>query len=191
MIRPDDNTPLQENSALGVYWKILRRAADLSQEELVARLRAKGLLISAKQIWGWEKGRHTPASVNKAKTDEVLHGNPALSDALLLYDQEQAPRFNELARQAADASLPEDMRAQARAELQERAQKARDYGTAVAEAWLEERELQALAAGHAAIPALTTVEVQAVATSLYTRDPDFLNDWLRFGWYLTTSDEQH
>jgi hypothetical protein len=181
---------IQEISALGVYWKVLRRTANLTQEELVARLRAKGVPVSVKQIWGWEKGQHKPASVNKAKTDELLQGNPALSDALLLYDQEQAPRFDELARQAADASLPEDVRAQARTELQERAQKARDYGTAVAEAWLQERELRALAAGHAAIPSLTTVEVQAVATSLYTRSPHFLDDWLRFGWYLTSTKDQ-
>src|SRR6266496_2697420 len=162
---------IQETSALGTYWKVLRLAANLTQEELVARLRAKGLPVSVKQIWGWEKGRHTPASVNKAKTDELLHGNPALSDALLLYDQEQAPRFDELARQVAEASLSEDVRTQARAEFQERAQQARDYGTTMAEAWLEERALQALAAGYAAIPSLRTVEVQALATSLYTRNP--------------------
>src|SRR4051794_1052443 len=134
MRRSDSDNPIQENSALGTYWKVLRLAANLTQEQVVARLRAKGVPVSTKQIWGWEKGQHTPASVNKAHTDEVLHGNPALSDALLLYDQEQAPRFDELAQQAADASLPQDMRAQARTELLERAQKARDYGTAVAEA---------------------------------------------------------
>src|SRR5690242_19155743 len=123
MTRSDDTNPIQETSALGTYWKVLRLAAKLTQEEVVTRLRAKGSLVSAKQIWGWEKGQHTPASVNKAHMDAVLQGNPTLSDVLLLYDQQQAPLFNELARQAADASLSEDVRAQARAELQERAQK--------------------------------------------------------------------
>jgi DNA-binding transcriptional regulator YiaG len=181
---------IQEHSALGAYWKTLRRAANLSQDEMVARLRARGLLIAVKQVWSWEKGQHRPTSISKALVDELLHGNPALSDELLIYDLEQAVWLSELAQQAKDSSHPEDVRAQAQAKMDKHAQAVRDYGVATAEAWIQERELRTLAEEHAILPPQVVIQLQGIAVSLHIQSPDLIDEWLRYGRYIASAKEE-
>lgn len=82
-----------ETSALGAYWKRLRRAANLSQEQLTDRLKQVGLSTSPKQVWGWEKGVSRPSALSKARVDQMLGGNALVSDALLLFDDDNTKQI--------------------------------------------------------------------------------------------------
>jgi hypothetical protein len=108
----------------------------LTQDELIVRLREKGLSVAVKQIWGWEKGQHTPTSISKARMDEVLGGNPRLSDDLLVYDQEREAQFVQLEQQAHDFDSSEEARTRAQLQLEELARAAVGHGIAVALHWL-------------------------------------------------------
>ena len=88
-----------------------------------------------------------------------------------------------------DLSLPEDIRAQAEVEFEERARAAREYGTATAEAWIKEQRLRALAESNPALPPQLTIELETIAVSLHSLSSSLVDDWVRYGWFIVKTEE--
>lgn len=195
--------PIIETSALGSYWKELRLAAQLTQEQLVAECRKRGLLVSVKQIWGWEKGQHIPSAPSKARVDAVLGGNPAVTDSLLLYDMDRKAKIQELQdiierlepvmRIVQSIGMPADetqaeqvaQYEAATKELNAIAEAAVQHGANEARAWIKAREHQRmLDEAVNAIPDELLDEAKIRVSRLYLNAEQKAREFLRYGRFL-------
>ncbi len=175
--------PVLDHSGLGAYWRKLREHRGWSQTELVRRLRAAGLPATIKQIYGWEKALHKPEAVSKIKMDEILGGTATISDELLMYDLERAPRRADLeARLVALAqSEPADYNERLEHVRQQQvlvdklvklSKEAVRHGEQMAESWLSIRDLKILERAASEVPKDRLAEAQFIVMQMLLEDPD-------------------
>jgi transcriptional regulator with XRE-family HTH domain len=167
-------------SAFGAYIRALREAAELSQEDVCAKLKALGLGLSpsTKDLYNWEHGFRRPSSVARAGLIHVLAGSPEQADELIVADA----KLEAAARIEQDAPTREQHREVITAHVAR--------GITMARTWAQDQSLRLQRAVAQAVPIELMNEVDQLLAMLYQKHPPLTNAWIAYGQFLVIRDKE-